>query len=436
MEFKNAALVAGFVILWASSAWAGKSYSSDDLYSQAQKSYYQLIRISSDKQQFRHHWENVIRKFSKVVQRYPKSPEAYKATFTIARLYQRLNRISKNSSDLDQALHYYKKVSRDFSPGTLTDDALFELAEILRVKKDFSSAAGVFKTIFIKYPKGDQAKEARLQYQKLVSIVPVVKKQTKPKLSAPLKKVFLKDEKKGKKAHLIVVDAGHGGKDPGAKSPHRRLYEKDVNLRIARHVKSILENRFKYRVVMTREDDTFISLKERSEIAKKLKERSKIANHRNKHLFVSIHANASKRESAYGIETYFLEDDNVRAKETAARENREPHLKSDKGDIQEILAKLIAANYHKGSSSLAEIVQKNLFRSSRKKFRESKNLRAKPSPFYVVDSVNMPSILVEVGFLTNRKESSMLSKPDYLYRLASSIAEGIHEYLQGEGPSV
>ncbi len=525
-KFRNAAFVAGFVILWASSTWAAKSYSSEELYYLAQKSYYQLKRIP-DKQQFRHHWEKVIQKFSRVMQRYPQSPEAYKATFTIAGLYQGLNGISKNPKDMDRALHFYKKVSRDFSPGTLTDDALFESAEIYRDRKDFSSATGIFKTIFEKFPKGDHARKARLQYQKLASFaqVPAIKKRPQPatkkpvmlsqekkplvekktvsllptrkppkvvsqakksvpvkqilstkpeiptkkkiilqpqvtrqgktavqrrsekkaivaskaKSPAPAKEVFLKKSKKGKKGHLyappsskagtplVVVDAGHGGKDHGAKSHHGRLHEKDVNLTIARHVKTILVNRFKYRVVMTRKDDTFIPLKKRSEIA----------NNRNANLFVSIHANAAKRKSAHGIETYYLgETNNDRALETAARENGELVQSVKDDQVQAILASLITTTKINDSSRLAGTVQENLFRSSTKKFRESKNLGVKEGPFYVLHGADMPSILVEVGFLTNRKESRMLSKPAYLYGLASSIAEGIHKYLQDKEPSI
>jgi N-acetylmuramoyl-L-alanine amidase len=533
MKFKNAALVVGFAILClqTSSAWAGKSPSSEDLYYLAQKSYYKF-KGSPDKQQFRHHWEKVIQQFSKVVDRHPKSPQAYKAVFTMARLYQGLNGVSKNSKDLDQALRYYKKVSRDFSKGTLTDDALFESAEIYLNKKDFSSAAGILKTIFEKYPSGDQAKKARLEYQKLASTSPVLKKtpviqpvnkkpvvlskkkkpepkivkqtvsqvskkltvltkekktepvvvkqvlatppkslkqkkiiskphlasqekkavkpdsqkkrvvasKSKPSTQAPVEKVYFKKSKKGKKGHLytpssgrdkksaplIVVDAGHGGKDQGAKSAGG-IHEKNVNLTISRHVKTILVNRFKYRVVMTRKDDTFIPLKERSEIA----------NNRNADLFVSIHANAAKRKSAHGIETYFLgTTNNDRALETAARENGELVHSVKDDQVQEILASLITTTKINDSSRLAGTVQENLFRSTRKKFRALKNLGVKEGPFYVLHGADMPSILVEVGFLTNRKESRMLSKPDYLYRLASSIAEGIHKYLQDKGPSI
>jgi N-acetylmuramoyl-L-alanine amidase len=520
-KFRNAVFVVGIVMLClqVAPAWAKNSYTSADLYYLAQKSYYQLKR-SPDKQKFRHHWENVIQQFFKVVKRYPKSPQAYKAVFTMARLYEGLNGVSKNIKDLDQALHFYKQVSQNFPPGTLTDDALFESAEIYKARKDFSSATGILKTVFEQYPNGDQANKARQEYKRLASLsghkkkkpmVPpppvkkkpvVLKKEKKPepvavkrakvttsiqkkpvvlkkkknpepvavkqaKVTSPVKKnkVVLKKEKKrivvkqakattsaqkrpvkrtilgkGKRGYLyapssksarssaplIVVDAGHGGKDQGAKSA-KGAHEKDVNLTISRHVKTILVNRFKYRVVMTRKNDTFIPLKERSEIA----------NNRNADLFVSIHANAAKRKSAHGIETYFLgTSNNDRALATAARENGELVHSVKDDQVQEILASLITTTKINDSSRLAGTVQENLFRSSRKKFRELKNLGVKEGPFYVLHGADMPSILVEVGFLTNPKEARMLAKSDYLYRLASSIAEGIHKYLQDNGPSI
>ena len=227
-------------------------------------------------------------------------------------------------------------------------------------------------------------------------------------------------------APLIVVDAGHGGKDDGARSASG-IKEKNVNIKIAKHVKTILVNRFKYRVVMTRKDDTFIPLKDRS----------KISNKRNADLFVSIHANAAKRKSAHGIETYFLgTSHNERALETAARENGELVKSVKDNQVQQILASLITTTKINDSSRLAGRVQENLYKSSKKKYRGLKNLGVKEGPFYVLHGADMPSILVEVGFLTHRKEARMLSQPKYLYQLASSIAEGIHKYLQDKGPSI
>ena len=449
LKFKNAAVIAGvlFLCIQVPFAWAGKTSSSGDLYYQAQKSYYHLMG-SPAKQKFRHHWEKVIQDFSKVQTRFPKSPQAYKAVYTMARLYEGLNDVSKNTKDLDKALHFYKKVSHDYSPGTLTDDALFESAEIYRDKRDFSSAAGILKTILEKYPNGDQAYKARQQYKHLASFAihkkrkpePVTIKQVKLASSSkkrPDKRKILgkgkrdylnapSSERVGRSTPLIVVDAGHGGKDQGAKSA-KGVHEKDVNLTISRHVKAILENRFKYRVVMTRQNDTFISLKKRSEIANK----------QDADLFVSIHANAAKRKSAHGVETYSLgETNNKGALATAARENGELVHSVEDDITKEIIASLFTNKKINDSSRLAKTVQKNIYRSSRKQFRGLKNLGEKEGPFYVLHGADMPSILVEVGFLTNPKEAHMLTKPKYLYRLASSIAEGIHEYFLIKPPSI
>lgn len=487
--------------------------SAGDLYFHAQKSFYAL-KASPEKKKFRHHWMKTIKMFSKVVDRFPQSNEAYKAEFTTGKLYEGLNAVSKNPKDLDRAIHHYNNVSSNFPPANLSDDALFRVAELYLEKRNLNSASETFKRVAHKYPEGDQARKAQEKYKSIkvtpknkdttkysaivipskpkpiaapkqdiqikrasaVAVVsdkkkvvaefkektqkPVIKKIKQPvpakprrkepekvvrknkkvqPASAPRKRVYIKDgfgrgylynpkipKRKQIAAPLIVVDAGHGGKDHGAMSASG-IKEKDVNIKIAKHVKTILVNRYKYRVVMTRKDDTFIPLKDRS----------KISNKRNADLFVSIHANAAKRKSAHGIETYFLgTSHNKQALATAARENGELVKSVKDNQVQQILASLITTTKINDSSRLAGRVQENLYRSSKKKNRSLKNLGVKEGPFYVLHGADMPSILVEVGFLTNKKEARMLSKSEYLYRLASSIAEGIHKYLQDKGPSI
>jgi N-acetylmuramoyl-L-alanine amidase len=502
--------VAGLFFCQANFADAARALPAGDLYFLAQKSFYQL-KAAPEKQKFRHHWVKTIKMFSKVVDRYPKSNEAYRAEFTIGKLYEGLNAVSKNSKDLDRAAQHYNNVSEKYSPANLSDDALFRVAEIHLLKRRFAQASTTFEKIFKKYPQGDQARIARQKF-KNIKVAPKNKVYTKvaaalkTKLPKPVaitkkdlplkkassistveykKKIFVEFKEKTQKsiikkasqpaptkptikmlvkkkvvqppiktakkevrikdgfgrgylynpkiskrkqidAPLIVVDAGHGGKDNGAMSASG-IKEKNINIKIAKHVKTILVSRFKYRVVMTRKDDTFIPLKDRS----------KISNKRNADLFVSIHANAAKRKSAHGIETYFLgASHNERALETAARENGELVKSVKDNQVQQILASLITTTKINASSRLAGRVQENLYKSSKKKYRGLKNLGVKEGPFYVLHGADMPSILVEVGFLTHRKEARMLSQPKYLYQLASSIAEGIHKYLQDKGPSI
>ena len=234
---------------------------------------------------------------------------------------------------------------------------------------------------------------------------------------------FLLDNKK---APLIVIDAGHGGKDLGAKG-HRGLREKDVNLAIALRLKDVLKSRYKYRVILTRKNDIFIPLPGRG----------KIANDSNADVFISVHANAASRRGAHGIETYYLgSGHNEEAKATAARENGKL-VKSVKDDqTQEILASMISTTKINKSSRLASSIQSQLYQSMRKKYSGIKNLGVKEGPFFVLHDTNMASILVEVGFVTNLREESRLKQSSYLDRLASSIAKGIAKFVQDFDPMI
>lgn len=225
---------------------------------------------------------------------------------------------------------------------------------------------------------------------------------------------------------LVVLDPGHGGKDEGAKG-RTGILEKQVNLEIAKRVQRLLEKRYKYRVVLTRTKDTFIELKDRGDMANKL----------NADLFVSIHANAAPRKSARGIETYFLgAGAGDRALETAARENGELVGSVEDDEVQQILASLLSTTKINESARLAADVQKRLVRIMPKKFSRVLDLGVKEGPFYVLHRTNMPSILVEVGFLTNQYEERRLQNTGYQYWLAESIAQGIHRFIQEKGPSI
>ena len=155
--------VIGFLFFQANYVVAA---SPGDLYFQAQKSYYKLM-ASDEKQKFRHHWMKTIKMFSKVIDRYPKSNEAYKAEYTTGKLFEGLNAVSKNSKDLDQAMHHYSNVSTNYSFVNLTDDALFRVAEIYLARRKFALASEKYKEILKKYPKGDQEKKAQEKYNSI-----------------------------------------------------------------------------------------------------------------------------------------------------------------------------------------------------------------------------------------------------------------------------
>jgi len=520
--------------------------SASVLYEKARTSYHSLLRSESSMQR-RDRWLAVIQKFEVLQQRYSGSHEAYKASFTIGDLYQRLYAISQRGKDLDRALGYYRKTIEDFKPGRLTDDALLRQGEIYLEQRKYASALESFKIIRQKFSGGDVIAQAQKRISEVRPLVPVRLAETKqaPRTSgAILKKIeytvgldsvrvvvhanrripfsegrlpdrvyfdfkqtqlaadvkrkfvvgsrFLKGirlsqfgpdtsrlvfdlsmvdnlkvewgwqeesplivELSREKTHrtkvvskpvvpiirkkvksvrrvppktaakksvpLIVVDAGHGGKDLGAKG-HGGLLEKDVNLAIALRLRDILKSRYKYSVVLSREDDTFLSLEERGVIANK----------KNADIFVSVHANAAERRGAYGVETYYLgAGKSEKARETAARENREDLArKSENKKIQTIMADMKGATKMNNSSALAGTVQKRLVQSMSKKYSKIKNLGAKQGSFFVLHAPKMASILVEVGFVTNAREERRLKQSAYLDKLAVSIAQGIAEYIR------
>ncbi|RLB00598.1 MAG: N-acetylmuramoyl-L-alanine amidase [Deltaproteobacteria bacterium] len=221
------------------------------------------------------------------------------------------------------------------------------------------------------------------------------------------------------KTFTVVVDPGHGGRDPGAIGP-TGLKEKDVVLKIAKRVRDKIRRRLGWRVVLTREGDRYIPLEQRTAIA----------NARKGDLFLSIHCNASRRRSRRGVETYFLSfTTDKQALRLAARENGVPPSKIDA--LQLILYDLMLRAKVEESRKFALHVQRELVRSLRRRYARVINLGVKQAPFLVLVGAKMPSILAEVSFISNRTEERRLRDPRYLDLLAEGITQGLRRYVEG-----
>ena len=228
-------------------------------------------------------------------------------------------------------------------------------------------------------------------------------------------KVHIPESRSGGKLRRIVVDAGHGGRDPGAVSA-RGTKEKDVVLAIAKILAKKLEKDLGCEVIMTRTGDTFLGLEERTAIANKVKA----------DLFISIHANASTNRRARGIETYYLNfSKNAKAVEVVARENK-TSLKQV-GDLEMILLDLLANSKINESSRLAAEIQKSLV-SRLSKHYKVKNLGVRQGPFYVLLGATMPSVLVETAFISHRDEEKQLKSRKYQERTADAIVAAVRNY--------
>jgi len=218
---------------------------------------------------------------------------------------------------------------------------------------------------------------------------------------------------------LIVLDAGHGGHDQGAKGPGGVL-EKDVVLDVTRRAARLIEDGLGIKVVLTRSTDVFVPLRERTNFANKQRA----------DLFVSIHANAHPQAVSEGVETYFLSSEATdnQARQTAAAENNVVQLETpqsrEKTDLlKSILWDLAQSEFQQESSFLAETVQDSMTHSLR-----LVNRGVKQAGFYVLGGAAMPAVLIEIGFLTNPKEERKLASPEHREAIARAICASLAEY--------
>ncbi|ETX01763.1 MAG: hypothetical protein ETSY1_06105 [Candidatus Entotheonella factor] len=217
----------------------------------------------------------------------------------------------------------------------------------------------------------------------------------------------------------IVIDPGHGGKDPGALGPNG-LQEKTVVLQVARVLRQLIRKHLpRYRVIMTRNKDVFVPLTERT----------KLANDNRAEVFLSIHTNASKRRSVRGVETWYFsfEAKTERAQHIAAREN---NMSSNQlSELERILRDLHETDRINQSALLAGATQKALVKSLSKRDKNVPDRGVDGAPFIVLLRTEMPSILVEIGFLTNKTEAAQLRRKSYQNALAQGIFEGLNTFL-------
>jgi N-acetylmuramoyl-L-alanine amidase len=218
-------------------------------------------------------------------------------------------------------------------------------------------------------------------------------------------------------ARKIVIDAGHGGHDPGTIG-RAGLQEKDLVLDVAQRLETLVRSELGAEVVMTRGGDLFVPLEERTAIA----------NSKGADLFLSIHANSSRNPSARGIETYFLNFAvDPHAEEVAARENAisAATLK----DLQGLVKAITLNSKIDESRDFASSVQEALVGNLKPRYAGA-DRGVHTAPFYVLIGANMPSVLAEIAFVSNPDDEKVLATPDYRDRIARSLLEGVRSYLE------
>ena len=223
----------------------------------------------------------------------------------------------------------------------------------------------------------------------------------------------------GLKLGRVVLDPGHGGHDGGTRGPSG-LLEKDLVLDVAKRLGTLIEARLGSEVVYTRDDDTFIPLEERTHIA----------NNHKADLFLSIHANSSLVKAASGIETYYLNFTTEKAAlEVAAREN----ASSERSiyELKDLLQKIALKDKLEESREFAAHVQSSLSALSARSNTRSKDRGVRKAPFVVLIGASMPSVLAEIGFVSNPRDEGLMKKPEYRQKIAEALYKGVSQYAAG-----
>jgi N-acetylmuramoyl-L-alanine amidase len=220
----------------------------------------------------------------------------------------------------------------------------------------------------------------------------------------------------GLKIGRIVLDAGHGGHDSGTIGPGG-LQEKDLVLDVSRRLGELIEKRLGAEVIYTRIDDTYVPLERRTEIANESKA----------DLFLSIHANSSPASSSSGVETYYLNFTTSReAMAVAAREN----ASSQKTvyELQDLVQKIALQDKVEESRQFASRVQQAVYTASLKSNSRTRNRGVRKAPFVVLIGAFMPSVLAELGFISNPRDEALFRKSDYRQRIAEGLYQGLSRY--------
>jgi N-acetylmuramoyl-L-alanine amidase len=222
----------------------------------------------------------------------------------------------------------------------------------------------------------------------------------------------------GLKINRVVIDPGHGGTDEGTVG-RRGLMEKELVLDVARRVGKLIEDRMGSEVIYTRSDDTFIPLHARTEMA----------NEKKADLFLSIHANSSPHPKIGGIEVYYLNfTRSSDALDVAAREN----ASSEKSvfELKDLIQSITLHEKVEESREFASKVQGSLQTFETRYNAAAKNRGIKKAPFVVLIGASMPSVLAEIGFLSNAREEQLLKRADHRQRLAEALYQGVSRYAQ------
>lgn len=367
-------------------------------------------------------WQACADEFRKVYNNNPKWNLRVAALFRCGIALEEKARVTKSKTDAKNAATVYEQSASKFPSSALADDALFRAAVVYNeLLNDQKKARVHLEHIARRYFRADHAKIAAEYREQMDG-----KGGKSGALSSSKEKIRVSRPPSGAGAQMlaaqlglsvrtIIIDPGHGGRDPG--TMHNGVVEQDVNLDIAKRLRTILQQ-LGYKVHLTRSGNTWVSLAERVNFCR-----------RNKgDLFISIHVNASENTSISGLETYIL--DFARTSSVSRLAMVENADSGRLGDMDKILTEILTGARTTESRRLADRIQKNTLSYLKKNGASTHDGGVKGAPFFVLVGSSVPSVLVEVGYCTNKKEAGRLKSSKHRQRLAQGLANGIHAYAR------
>lgn len=374
----------------------------------------ELARLEHDprRSRLRAPWERVAAAFRDVYDTEKRWRNRPAALYRSALALDALARRSGRRSDALKAENGYLLLARRHAAHVLADDALYRAALLRReALRDVKGAAALLRRQLAAYPEGDQAGKAAVRLRAMA-----------PESGRKGRSAARRTSATGKSAasaakpaiRTVLLDAGHGGDDPGA--AHNGVLERRLTLDLAKRAGAILAAKG-FRVRYTRFDDRTVSLERRAD-----RVRSARAD-----VFVSIHVNAHRSKAMHGLETYQLDFGRTSAKERRAAAKNALRGRSPGSALTP--QRLFAAQPRE-TRRLARAVHRSMLSSLKKGKFAVRDGGLKTASLYVLRRCGVPGVLVEVGYCTNKREAERLSRREYRAALARGIAEGVARYAR------
>lgn len=356
----------------------------------------------------------LAQKFISFQKQFPKHEQAPLALLNAAILHEEAAQYDPKGGDLFQAYVLLADIDRFYADSSYGDDALLRKAEFVERHQPLSKEnERVYEDIIARYPDSDSAKEAKRRLGGKPGSLEQAPVPSPTEEGAPAS---------GRIA-IIVLDPGHGGEDYGAKGKHGH-FEKDSALDLAKQLRAQLERNPRVRVRLTRDDDRFVPLFERTQFA----------NDFDADVFVSLHHNASLQGQHRGFQVYVLDTSGDEAsKKLAERENSVVRFEGQEADLQYMLSDMIQHAKLPDSLLLAGQVSGSVRERVSPLGAPRQGAGILRAPFYVLVGAHMPCVLVEMYYMDNEKDAVLLQSKDFRQGLVDGLEGGILGFLQTKG---